>query len=78
MDTRQNPGVGRRLDEDRVELLLFEHLPVVLVRSPLFTAGNNLGGLVAAGQIAIGHGDDRGAGKSLGGQNPPCPAPPGQ
>ena len=47
----------------------------MLVRFPLVAAGNSLGGLVAAGKIAIGHGDDLGAGKPFAGQDPPCPAP---
>ena len=66
--------MGRRLDEDGVELLLGEHLLVVLVELPLLTAGNGLGGLVAAGEIAIGTGDHLRAGEGLAGQDPPRPA----
>jgi len=74
MNARQNPGMGRRLDEDGVELLLGEHLLVVLVKPPLLTTGHGFGGLVAAGKIAIGNGNHLRARKCLAGQDPPRPA----
>ena len=73
--TRQDPRMGCRLDEDRVELFLLEHLLIMLVRFPPVAAGNELGGLVAPRKKAIGHGHDLGAGQSFAGQDPPCPAP---
>ena len=60
----QNPGVGRGLDEDGVELLLLEHRPVILVELPLVAAGNELGGLMAAGKKAIGAGNDLAPGRA--------------
>ena len=73
VNARQYPGVGRRLDEDGVELLLLEHLPIMLVYLPLVAAGNCLGGLMASGKKTIRGGDHLGSGESLAGQDPVCP-----
>jgi len=56
--------VGRRFHEDRVELLLFQHVAVVLVFPPFVATRHLLGGFVDAPKVTIGGGDEVGAGQA--------------